>query len=112
MLYFRIRLTIEHHHVKMETSEVDVLVGNTIVEIKQALEARIGEPLKLKENGGRRKTIERFGVLEETFPSVFIIKLDQDTNSFERVSYSYTDVLTETVEFTFENEMDKKTAER
>lgn len=76
-------------------------MGKTIVEIKEALDARIGKPLTLKANGGRRKTIERSGILEETFPSVFIIKLDQDSNSFERVSYSYTDVLTETVELTF-----------
>lgn len=82
-------------------------MGKTIVEIKEALEARIGMPLKLKANGGRRKTIERTGILEETFPSVFVVKLDQDTNAFERVSYSYTDVLTETVELTFSDEPDK-----
>lgn len=82
-------------------------MGKTIVEIKEALEARVGKPLRLKANGGRRKTIERSGILEETFPSVFIIKLDQDTNSFERVSYSYTDVLTETVELTFSDEQNK-----
>ena len=79
-------------------------MGKTIVEIKQALDACIGKPLKLKANGGRRKTIERTGILEETFPSVFVVKLDQDTNSFERVSYSYTDVLTETVELTFKDD--------
>ncbi len=82
-------------------------MGKTIVEIKEALEARVGMPLKVKANGGRRKTIERTGILEETFPSVFVIKLDQDKNSFERVSYSYTDVLTETVELTFSDEPDK-----
>lgn len=87
-------------------------MGKTIVEIKQALDACIGKPLRLKANGGRRKTIERSGVLEETFPSVFIVKLDQDTNSFERVSYSYTDVLTETVELTFTDEKDTAVASR
>ncbi len=82
-------------------------MGKTIVEIKEALEARVGMPLKVKAHGGRRKTIERTGILEETFPSVFVVKLDQDKNSFERVSYSYTDVLTETVELTFSDEPDK-----
>lgn len=82
-------------------------MGKTIVEIKEALEARVGKPLKVKANGGRRKTIERTGILEETFPSVFVVKLDQDKNSFERVSYSYTDVLTEAVELTFSDEPDK-----
>ena len=40
------------------------------------------------------------GILEETYPSVFIVKLDQDQHAFKRVSYSYADILTETVEVT------------
>lgn len=59
----------------------------------------------LRANGGRRKTIERFGVLAETYPAVFVIELDQEENAFERVSYSYADVLTETVQLVF---MDKQ----
>ena len=54
--------------------------------------------ITLRANGGRRKTVERTGVLEETYPSVFIVKLDQDQQTFKRVSYSYADILTETVE--------------
>jgi uncharacterized protein Veg len=76
-------------------------MGKTIVDIRRALESNVGRRLSLRANGGRRKTIERLGTLEETYPAVFIIKLDQDTNAFERVSYSYADVLTETVELTF-----------
>lgn len=76
-------------------------MAKTLVEIKHALDGQIGKRLKLIANGGRRKTIERHGVLAETYPSVFIVALDQDENSFERVSYSYADVLTETVELNF-----------
>ncbi|MFC7370822.1 biofilm formation stimulator Veg [Fictibacillus iocasae] len=76
-------------------------MGKTIVDIRRVLESHVGKRLSLRANGGRRKTIERMGTLEETYPAVFIIKLDQDTNAFERVSYSYADVLTETVELTF-----------
>ena len=79
-------------------------MGKTIKDIKHTLEEHVGKRLSLKANGGRRKTIHRVGVLEETYPSVFIVKLDQDTNAYERVSYSYTDVLTETVELTFAEE--------
>lgn len=61
-------------------------MGKTLAEIKQALDVKIGQQLTLKANGGRRKTIERFGVLAETYPSVFIVELDQDEHSFERVS--------------------------
>lgn len=78
-------------------------MAKTLVEIKQGLEGRIGTRLKLKANGGRRRTTERYGVLAETYPSVFIVELDQDDNAFERVSYSYADVLTETVELSFQD---------
>ncbi|MFC4075552.1 biofilm formation stimulator Veg [Salinithrix halophila] len=73
---------------------------NALSEIKRTLEGYIGQKIRLKANSGRRKTIERSGVLEETYPSVFIVKLDEEQHSFERVSYSYADILTETVELT------------
>jgi len=73
----------------------------TINEIKKGLESQIGKRLRLVANGGRRRTITRSGVLSETYPSVFVVELDQDENAFERVSYSYADVLTEAVEINF-----------
>lgn len=76
-------------------------MGKTLKDIKKALDSNLGKRLLLKANGGRRKTIERSGVLAETYPSIFVIELDQEENAFERVSYSYADVLTETVQITF-----------
>ncbi|MCL6585057.1 MAG: Veg family protein [Anoxybacillus sp.] len=76
-------------------------MAKTLSDIKKALDSNIGKRLTLKANGGRRKTIERCGILAETYPSVFVIELDQTENAFERVSYSYADVLTETVQLTF-----------
>jgi len=76
-------------------------LAKTLNDIKLGLECQIGQRLKLKANGGRRKTIIRSGVLAETYPAVFVVELDQDENAFERVSYSYADVLTETVELNF-----------
>ncbi|WP_088008419.1 biofilm formation stimulator Veg [Indiicoccus explosivorum] len=72
----------------------------TLADIKKSLDLHLGKRLLLKANGGRKKTIERAGILRETYPSVFVVELDQDENAFERVSYSYTDVLTEAVEVT------------
>ena len=73
-------------------------MGKTLIDIKRALDANVGKRITIKANGGRRKTMERSGLLEETYPSVFIVKLDEQQNAFERVSYSYADILTETVE--------------
>ncbi|MBD1383163.1 biofilm formation stimulator Veg [Metabacillus arenae] len=79
-------------------------MAKSLGDIKRTLDCNLGKRLTLKANGGRRKTIERSGVLAETYPSVFVVELDQHENSFERVSYSYADVLTETVELTFFDE--------
>lgn len=76
------------------------MAKNTLKSIKRSLDCHIGERILLRANGGRRKTVERSGVLEETYPSVFIVRLDEDKHSFERVSYSYADILTESVELT------------
>lgn len=78
------------------------------MEIKQGLESQIGRRLQLVANGGRRKTVVRSGVLSETYPAVFVVELDKDENAFERVSYSYADVLTETVELNFLDESSKQ----
>ncbi|WP_342553595.1 Veg family protein [Paenibacillus sp. FSL R7-0652] len=74
------------------------MAKNTLLDIKRNLDAHIGQKITLRANGGRRKTIERTGVLEETYPSVFIVKLDEEQETFKRVSYSYADILTESVE--------------
>ncbi|GAE94174.1 veg protein [Gracilibacillus boraciitolerans JCM 21714] len=80
-------------------------MAKTLIEIKQGLDGNVGKRLRIKANGGRKKTIERYGTLSETYPSVFIVELDQDENAFERVSYSYADILTETVELNFTEEL-------
>lgn len=73
----------------------------TLATIKKDLEGRIGSPIMLVAQTGRKRQTERRGVLTETYPSVFVVDLDPEENSFERVSYSYSDVLTRTVEIEF-----------
>ncbi|MNZ53978.1 hypothetical protein D3C78_718690 [compost metagenome] len=80
------------------------MAKNTLLDIKRSLEAHVGSKIRLRANGGRRKTIERTGTLEEIYPSVFIVKLDEEQHSFKRVSYSYADILTESVEVTVCND--------
>ncbi|TJY38581.1 MULTISPECIES: biofilm formation stimulator Veg [Cohnella] len=80
------------------------MAKNALLEIKRSLEPHVGSKIMLRANGGRRKTIERTGVLEEIYPSVFIVKLDQEQHAFKRVSYSYADILTESVEVMLCNE--------
>lgn len=76
----------------------------TLATIKKDLECKIGSKIRLIAETGRKRRVERVGVLTETYPAVFVVDLDQEENSFERVSYSYTDVLTHTVEIQFYEE--------
>ncbi|EGQ4176914.1 hypothetical protein FDP86_09235 [Staphylococcus pseudintermedius] len=73
----------------------------SIGDIKNSLDCQLGNRIVLKANGGRKKTIERCGVLTETYSSVFVVELDPEKHNFERVSYTYADVLTENVKVSF-----------
>ena len=67
-------------------------------EIKRNIEICIGEKVQLKSNKGRKKTFIREGIIENTYPSIFTIKFENEYDMTRRVSYSYTDVLTNAVE--------------
>ncbi len=77
-----------------------MVAKDVLFEIRKKLESHLGEKIKLRANRGRRKTYEKEGVLESLYPSIFIIRVDE-SNYFQRLSFSYSDVLTETVEISF-----------
>jgi len=79
------------------------LSKDVLLEIRKRLEPHVGEKIRLKANRGRRRTFEKEGVLERTYPSIFVVRIDEQ-NYFQRVSFTYADVLTETVELTFREE--------
>lgn len=66
-------------------------------QIKRDIETCVGERIKLKANKGRSKTIEREGIIEKSYPCIFVIRYN-DCQTIRRISYSYTDVLTNAVE--------------
>ncbi|MDD2373219.1 MAG: Veg family protein [Syntrophomonadaceae bacterium] len=66
-------------------------------DIKRDLESFVGSKIRLKANRGRNRIVEREGVLESIYPNIFVIKLNERKIE-RRVSYTYADVLTETVE--------------
>lgn len=71
-----------------------------LADIKSTLDDCVGHKIRLKANRGRKRVYERTGILEQTYPNIFVIKLDENHSVVRRVSFSYTDVLTETVELT------------
>lgn len=82
----------------------------TLAEIRRDLESCRGQRLRLEAHRGRHKVIVREGVLEQTYPNVFTIRLIDD-DTVKRVSYSYSDILTKTVEISLcDDEEERKIA--
>ncbi|KRN53439.1 hypothetical protein IV84_GL000359 [Pediococcus damnosus] len=77
---------------------------NTLATIKSDLDTKVGEEMMVVAQAGRKKITKRHGILHKTYPAVFVVDLDQEENSFERVSYSYTDILTKNIEIAFGEE--------
>jgi uncharacterized protein Veg len=74
-----------------------------ISDIKKDLESFVGSKIRLKANRGRNRIVEKEGVLESIYPNIFVVKIDERKIA-RRVSYTYADVLTETVElFVYDN---------
>jgi uncharacterized protein Veg len=73
--------------------------NTTIASIKKYLEGHIGEKVTLKANGGRKKIFVDSGVLEGVYPSIFVVRLE--TGAQRTVTYSYSDILTKTVQLYF-----------
>ena len=48
-----------------------------ISQIKEDLDSFVGSRIRLKANRGRNRIIEREGVLESTYPNIFIIKINE-----------------------------------
>lgn len=71
--------------------------------IKREIDDHVGERVMLKANGGRKKITVKEGILERTYPNIFTVKIMGNSNDCRTVSYSYSDILTETVQLIFKN---------
>lgn len=71
----------------------------TLDKIRNSLEQYVGRRVLLKANKGRKQIITRQGVLEDLYPSVFVIKVPkgEGEEGYRKVAYSYSDLLTENV---------------
>ncbi len=72
---------------------------NVLASIKNEIDNHIGEEVTLKANNGRRKIVVSNGIIEKTYPSIFVVRLGSDTP--RTVTYSYSDVLTKAVQIEF-----------
>lgn len=72
-----------------------------ITDIRKEIEKNVGRDVKLKANVGRRKMYESTGTIEQVYPSIFVVRLDNEVKGC--VSFSYSDVLTKTVTLSYNN---------
>jgi uncharacterized protein Veg len=67
--------------------------------VKKAVDANRGRRVRVRANKGRHKFSVAEGVICESYPNIFTVKLNAKGNLAERlVSYSYIDVLTNDVQ--------------
>jgi len=69
---------------------------NVLDKIKDEVKSFVGHRVSVKANRGRRKAVEKEGVLEKTHENVFIVRI-KDHNQIRRLSYTYSDLLTDNV---------------
>lgn len=79
---------------------INLATKATLTEIRKNVEDCRGMKVTLKTNKGKRKAKVNEGVIEFAYPSVFTVKINNGLDSERTVSYSYSDILTDTVEVT------------
>lgn len=82
--------------------------ADALRKIKKNVETNVGKMVKLRANRGRKKTFEKEGILEQVYPNIFVVKVTESPEFTRRLSYSYSDILTETVELTVLNNEEPK----
>lgn len=81
---------------------------NSVTKIRKDLEGCIGKRVILKANKGRKRTTTREGILESAYPNLFVVKIANEYDSIRRVSYTYSDILTSTVEVTICEDVERQ----
>ena len=69
-----------------------------INKIKEKVKKNLGNDVKILYNGSRNRKEEYYGVIKEVYNNIFIVRL----NTSEIKSFSYCDVLTDTVEIFYD----------
>lgn len=72
-----------------------MIYKNDITSIKADIGEKIGQKIIVKGSLGRSKSFEKEATIEKTYPNIFVVKYDDNDRN---VTYSYTDVLTRTIE--------------
>ncbi|NLC47159.1 MAG: Veg protein [Firmicutes bacterium] len=77
--------------------------NNSLQRIKAQLDPLVGKRVSVRANWGRKRITEAEGILEKTYPKIFVVALNGKTNPVKRISYTYADIITQLVEVRADN---------
>ena len=66
-----------------------------IANLKTDILEKVGQKIIVRGSLGRSKAFEKEATIEKAYPNIFVVKYEENDRN---VTYSYTDVLTRTVE--------------
>lgn len=83
-----------------------MIVKSDLDSCRKDMQSNIGKRIRLKSNGGRKRTIVQEGILDCCYPNVFTVRCSKMNKYQELVSYSYIDILTRVVEIAIDAELE------
>lgn len=72
-----------------------MICRSDIANLKTDIGEMIGKKVIVKGSLGRSKTFEKEAIIEKAYPNIFVVKYEDNERN---VTYSYTDILTKTVQ--------------
>ncbi len=69
----------------------------TIKDVKREVEAYRGCRVKLEAHKSKKKLYHKEGTIEGVYPSIFTVMVESEKRPTQRLSFSYSDVLTRSV---------------
>ena len=72
-----------------------MICKSDIANLKTDIGDMIGQKIIVKGSLGRSKSFEKEATIEKAYPNIFVVKYEENERN---VTYSYTDVLTRTVD--------------
>ena len=72
-----------------------MICKSDIANLKTDILEKVGQKIIVKGSLGRSKSFEKEATIEKAYPNIFVVKYEENNRN---VTYSYTDILTRTVE--------------
>ena len=72
-----------------------MICRSDIANLKTDILEKVGQKIIVKGSSGRSKAFEKEATIEKAYPNIFVVRYEENNRN---VTYSYTDVLTRTVE--------------